>query len=94
MDGVTLSTHPAPESVAATTQVRAALAAGFSGETETALNARLLGGLIDALAASGVEDVTIALVIGDKRAPVTIDSVVNEMMTASACLMPMTTTAA
>lgn len=94
MDGVTLSTHPAPESVAATTQVRAALAAGFSGETETALNARLLGGLIDALAASGVEDVTIALVIGDKRAPVTIDSVVNETMTASACLMPMTTTAA
>lgn len=88
-DGVTLSTNATPEWVAATTALRAVLAPGFSGIAVTTMNSRLLGGLIDALASAGAEDVTIGILPDKPTYPVTIDCVVGDTITASAVLMPM-----
>lgn len=88
-EGVTLSTNATPEWVAATTALRAVLSPGFSGSAVTTLNTRLFGGLIDAFASAGAEDVTIGILPDKPTYPVTIDCQVTDTLTASACLMPM-----
>lgn len=87
-DGVSLATAPSPENAEARSQLHALLATGFSGEAAVRVSGRLLGGIVDAWAAAGADDLTATISGESATKPVALQAEA-EALSMEALVMPM-----
>lgn len=95
LEGVTIGTNKRQADGAgvaeAVASINSVIPQGLSGSATVSLNGRLLGGLVDAMAAAGADDVTLGLDPSGPTRPVRLEAALGQggAVTARAVLMPM-----